>query len=266
MGGKTTTAPKAISAASGSPATAPGSPATASESQTRIPNCARCRNHFVTTPLKGHKNYCKFRKCTCEGCLLIKKRQVVMAEHTALRREKALFKDRLVKGLPLPPDPPLPTSSSCSDESVRALTELLGRFQFTPDPTALVYLILQAAPDLEDAYRKIMCAKEEVARKCGQNWCQKCHGVGLSSGVAPSVAAAAAAASLATTATPASIYKPPSEVIWPLIQQYHPYIFASPYYYEMYRKFYQEMEFHKEMETFTEVLQPQFSSRINIVP
>nr|XP_050852277.1 uncharacterized protein LOC127064767 isoform X4 [Vespula vulgaris] len=55
------------------------------------PTCTRCRNHDVTSILKGHKRYCDFIYCHCVKCRNTLKRQKQMAKQTALKR--ALIQD-----------------------------------------------------------------------------------------------------------------------------------------------------------------------------
>ncbi|XP_075223281.1 uncharacterized protein LOC142325419 [Lycorma delicatula] len=167
----------------------------------RRPNCARCRNHYEIVPLKGHKNYCKFKKCKCVKCLLTQERQNVMAKQTAQRRRQQLDEDRLKKGLPVPPSPPpetsqqwsevitpapspppvsVPTtsnssnnsSSSTSSESVRleSIVMLMEMFQYQPDMPALLYIILRdITPDITEAYRRILDAQVELRAERGRH-------------------------------------------------------------------------------------------------
>ena len=55
----------------------------------RNPTCARCKNHNIISPLKGHKRYCPTRHCLCELCKITIKKQKVNAEQVATRRAQA---------------------------------------------------------------------------------------------------------------------------------------------------------------------------------
>lgn len=42
--------------------------------------CARCRNHGIDCPIRGHKNLCPFNNCPCDKCQITKERRKIMAK------------------------------------------------------------------------------------------------------------------------------------------------------------------------------------------
>lgn len=59
------------------------------ESAIVSPKCARCKNHGVLCPLKGHKGLCKWKECICKNCSLIVERQRIMAAEQNVLKEMA---------------------------------------------------------------------------------------------------------------------------------------------------------------------------------
>lgn len=50
-------------------------------SNRKAPTCTRCRNHGIyNVQLKGHRNVCKFRLCTCKHCILIVQRRLMVVK------------------------------------------------------------------------------------------------------------------------------------------------------------------------------------------
>lgn len=42
--------------------------------------CARCKNHGIDQPLRGHKNDCQYANCACEICNITAERRKIMAK------------------------------------------------------------------------------------------------------------------------------------------------------------------------------------------
>lgn len=60
-----------------------------------IPNCARCRNHNVIAPIKGHKRYCPYTYCTCFKCRFTTDRQRIMARQVSTLYRSASTSDQI---------------------------------------------------------------------------------------------------------------------------------------------------------------------------
>ena len=60
----------------------------------RVPKCARCRCHGIDRNLKGHKERCQFKDCTCRSCLLVVERQKITAARVAHLRQQRKIEGR----------------------------------------------------------------------------------------------------------------------------------------------------------------------------
>lgn len=67
-------------------------PATKSEIR-RNQMCARCKNHGIDQPLRGHKNLCKFAQCNCSICRITSERQKIMAKQIKDYRQTKYIND-----------------------------------------------------------------------------------------------------------------------------------------------------------------------------
>lgn len=77
----------------------------------RNPTCALCKNHRISSPLRGHKRYCPFARCPCEQCGVTRKKQKINAAQVATRR--AVQQDREL-GLDRPQQPGSTSQSGSS--------------------------------------------------------------------------------------------------------------------------------------------------------
>ncbi|XP_040214555.1 doublesex- and mab-3-related transcription factor B1 [Rana temporaria] len=53
---------------------------------TRILRCARCRNHGVLVPVRGHSKHCGWKLCSCDKCALLTDKHRAMASYRRSRK------------------------------------------------------------------------------------------------------------------------------------------------------------------------------------
>lgn len=53
----------------------------------KAPSCARCKNHGIESPVKGHKRHCLYKACECFKCSLTQQHQRVVAAQVKHKRQ-----------------------------------------------------------------------------------------------------------------------------------------------------------------------------------
>lgn len=56
----------------------------------QTPQCTRCRNHYIFSKWKGHKNQCKYKNCVCEKCIFVSMRKKLRERKNGLHKEVTL--------------------------------------------------------------------------------------------------------------------------------------------------------------------------------
>ncbi|KAK2713617.1 doublesex- and mab-3-related transcription factor 1-like isoform X1 [Artemia franciscana] len=103
------------------------------ELKKRIASCARCRNHNITVPLKGHKRYCKYKNCVCSRCMLTFEKQKIMAQAIALRRQQKLDEEMSPSPNTSAPVPPKLLRIHAPNTSVTETPDVVNKTPVTQD-------------------------------------------------------------------------------------------------------------------------------------
>lgn len=91
----------------------PSSFGTAKGTSCRNPTCALCKNHGINSPLKGHKRYCPFGRCSCDLCRVTRKKQKINASQVATRRAQQQDRELGIER------PPIQASTSSGSSTPR---------------------------------------------------------------------------------------------------------------------------------------------------
>ncbi|CRL08011.1 CLUMA_CG021145, isoform A [Clunio marinus] len=59
--------------------------------------CVSCRNHGRKVRINGHKNFCPYRDCQCEHCLLVQSARELTLKERKLQRKTKLNQDNVVE-------------------------------------------------------------------------------------------------------------------------------------------------------------------------
>lgn len=81
--------------------------------------CARCKNHGIDQPLRGHKNDCQFANCQCDVCEITAERRKIMAKQIRDYRQT-----KLTDGTEVKMRTDYDDESSSSDEELPPMTPI----------------------------------------------------------------------------------------------------------------------------------------------